>query len=209
VRSAPTRRRAASRSTSSLKIYAGGRPLAALHVRGGQAGDDKLLPSRPRRRRPLSWAGLGPHPPPRGSRAWLDVTSTGRNLAFSGRMAKVASRLVTVGDDGTIGTGVALSTSTTKAFDRRTSHRKRRARRLYAGQAETRASWARAAGNGRLDRTRTSDAAHDQYFMLAGRLPGGHHQIGCRRAYAVNFGGGQCNITNGTVRFLDHEAYMI
>ena len=66
-------------------------------------------------------------------------------------------------------------------------------------------------GNGRRESlSEHCPAAHDEY-VHAGRRIGsrGHHQIGQQGLYAVSFGGGQVDITNGKFVFSASEAYLI
>ena len=132
---------------------------------------------------------------------------------FSGRIGeRVASKGVTVIDDGTIPDRRGSlniddeGNATTQCADRG-----RHPARLYAGHAE------RAPDEDRRHRQRPprilrapAHAAHDQYLHAGGRDPPEEIVSSVKRGlYAVNFGGGQVDITNGKFVFSASEAYMI
>ena len=83
--------------------------------------------------------------------------------------------------------------------------------RLSAGPSQ------RAADEDGADRQRPArelraqpDAAHDQHLHAGRRLdPGRNYPLGRNGLYAVNFGGGQVDITNGKFVFSASEAYLI
>ena len=134
--------------------------------------------------------------------------------AFAGRIGeRVAAPECTVVDDGTLVAPPRL------AQHRRRGHadavhdadRERRAARLHAGPAQ-RAPDGRAAHRQRPARIlRAHDAAaHDQHL----HAPGPHAPEEIIRSvergiYAVNFGGGQVDITSGKFVFSASEAYLI
>jgi TldD protein len=132
--------------------------------------------------------------------------------AFAGMLGeKVAADGVTVVDDGTLaGRRGSLSMDDEGTPTQCTVLVERRHEVLHAGQAQ-RASWAPSppATAARIVRA-SADAAHDQHLHVARHARSGRdHRFRREGLYAVNFGGGQVDITNGKFTFSASEAYLI
>ena len=133
---------------------------------------------------------------------------------FAGRMGqRVASPGVTIVDDGTLPGRRGSLNIDDEGTPTSLHHadRRRRAGRLYAGHAQ-RAPDGRGAHRQRSPRILRppDDAAHDQH-LHAGRAarPADMIRSVKKGLYAVNFGGGQVDITSGKYVFSATEAYLI
>jgi TldD protein len=137
-----------------------------------------------------------------------------RLSAFSGRVGeRVASDLVTVVDDGTLpGRRGSLNVDDEGTPTSRTVLIENGVLRGYLqDRLNARLMGMAPTGNGRRESYRHVVMPRmTNTFMLAGKDDPGEILRGVRRGlYAVNFGGGQVDITNGKFVFSASEAYLI
>ena len=137
-----------------------------------------------------------------------------KTSAFAGLLGKrVASDKCTVVDNGTL-TGAAVRSTWTTRANAHTEHRADRER--HSERLPGRQAFVAPDGNAQ-HRQRTSrklrahsHAAHDQHLHAGGADdPEDIIRAVKHGVYAVNFGGGQVDITNGKFVFSAREAYLI
>ena len=134
--------------------------------------------------------------------------------AFAGRIGeRVAAPECTVVDDGTL----ASRRGSLNIDDEGTptavhhAHRERRAARLHAGPAQRAPDGQRPTGNGRRESFAhmTLPRMTNTYMRPGPHAPEDIIRSVERGIYAVNFGGGQVDITSGKFVFSASEAYEI
>ena len=138
-----------------------------------------------------------------------------KTSAFSGRLGQpVASELVTVVDDGTIANRRgSLNVDDEGVPTRRNVLIEKGILRGYMqDRLNSRLMGMEVTGNGRRESLRApADAAHDQHLHArrARTSPPTSSASVPKGLYAVNFGGGQVDITSGRFVFSASEAYLI